>query len=455
MLKRGLTFLLFLFFSGIVCREGLRLMLFYFVLFPFLLFGLFYFFHAEDRTLFFAATALVTGMQLVFLFRHPSSEIVLLSAGSVLFMATLAVYRWKWKEALRLETVQGNLVFRQLEALKIKHQSRLESLQHLEKQVTGLLNLFETARDFSESLSFQSLTEILYKKVMPELPFRKMSLILLGQDAEKGSAPEIYRIDAEGIQNQSGPLSAEEHDSLEKTKTEKGLVQKDDQWLFPLLSEDGIRATLVVEGAQKEDLVKFEVLGSYLALQVKKIRLYETVKELSIRDGLTGVFVRRHFLERFEEELKRSMKFELPLAVLMLDIDQFKRYNDEHGHLAGDATLKQVAQLLRENLRKVDIVARYGGEEFVAVIPETEREGALEVAERIRSNMARYNFKVYNAETRVTVSLGAALFPSDVPRGKPTSNLKDLALEIIHRADSALYRAKEEGRNRVVLFQDL
>jgi diguanylate cyclase (GGDEF)-like protein len=233
------------------------------------------------------------------------------------------------------------------------------------------------------------------------------------------------------------------------------LVPRGEKWVFPLILEGEVNAILGVEGASSEDLVKFEVLVSHLVLQVKKIRLYETVKELSIVDGLTGVYVRRHFLERLDEELKRTIKYQLPLAVLMLDIDHFKRYNDEFGHLVGDATLKEVASLLRESLRKVDIVARYGGEEFIAVLPETHAEGAHEVAERIRSNIARHSFKVYDVETKVTVSIGISFFPSDIAGEKATSYYADLAFDLIRHADRALYRAKEEGRNRVFQYRDL
>jgi len=230
---------------------------------------------------------------------------------------------------------------------------------------------------------------------------------------------------------------------------------KDERWVFPISIEGAITALMTVEGGHPDDMVRFEVLVAHLVLQVKKIQLYETVKELSIIDGLTGMYVRRHFLERFDEELQRSLKYRLPLAVLMLDIDHFKRYNDEFGHLVGDATLKEVASLLRDNLRKVDIVARYGGEEFVAVLPETSGEAAREAAERIRSSIARHRFKVYDVEAKVTVSLGISLFPIDIPKKKRDLYYPDMGFDLIRHADKALYRAKEEGRNRVYRFQEL
>jgi diguanylate cyclase (GGDEF)-like protein len=233
-------------------------------------------------------------------------------------------------------------------------------------------------------------------------------------------------------------------------------MQRDeDLWVFALRIEDKVLACLTVEGAQATDLAKFEVLVAHLVLQIKKIRLYMTVRALSIVDGLTQVFVRRHFMELFVEELNRSIKHKLSLALLMLDIDHFKRYNDELGHLVGDATLKEVASILRSSVRKVDVVARFGGEEFIILIPETNAEGAREAAERIRSNVARHTFRVYDVTTKVTTSLGIALFPEDVPKEFHTNFHQDLPLELIRRSDRALYHAKEEGRNRVITYKEL
>jgi diguanylate cyclase (GGDEF)-like protein len=231
------------------------------------------------------------------------------------------------------------------------------------------------------------------------------------------------------------------------------LVVLGDLWLFPLVLEQEFNGLFCVQGSDKQDLAKFEVLTSQLALQVRKVSLYEMVRELSIIDGLTGVFVRRHFLERFEEEIRRALKYSFPLSVLMLDIDHFKRYNDDFGHLVGDATLREVSSIIRANVRNVDIVARYGGEEFAVVIPETLEAGALEVAERIRSAVARRSFKVYDEETKVTVSIGVSVFPQDLGASVKSGYDPAYLFELLQKADRALYRAKEEGRNRVNVYR--
>ena len=217
--------------------------------------------------------------------------------------------------------------------------------------------------------------------------------------------------------------------------------------------EKDLIGLLVVEGGEETEFQKFEVLASQLPLQIKKVKLYETVRETSIVDGLTAVFVRRHFLERFHEELKRAMRYQFAISVLMVDVDHFKSYNDEFGHLVGDRTLREVAQVIRDSVRRVDVVGRYGGEEFVIAVPEIEKKAALELAERIRSAVAQKRLRVYDEETRVTVSIGVGAFPEDVSRDPAAEASDQLVQSLIEKADLALYQAKAEGRNRVVAYR--
>jgi diguanylate cyclase (GGDEF)-like protein len=464
MFKRGLIFLGFLLLALVVYVQGRELLLAFYVLFLLLLFPLYYFFDRQDRFLFSAAVFITAAAYGIFLFHERTVEMISFGFGYGGVFLILAAYRNFWISGMRAQTLQTNNARTELETLKQKYQSRLESLHHLEKQVSSLLELFEIARDFSECLSFESMSDLLVKKVLPLLPFRRMRLILVTKLENGVSFSRNFVITPKGVTEGNSEFSDKEikifneireSKQIVKTPQEVSSEESQEQWFFPLVLEGEVAALLTVEAENAEDLVKFEVLVAHLVLQVKKIRLYETVKELSIADGLTGVYVRRHFLERFSEELKRSIKYSLPLAVLMLDIDHFKRYNDEFGHLVGDATLKEVASLLRDSLRKVDIVARYGGEEFIAVLPETHGEAAGEVAERIRSQIARHPIKVYDVETKVTVSIGIALFPSDIDAELRNEYYDDLGFDLIRHADKALYRAKEEGRNRVFRFQDL
>jgi diguanylate cyclase (GGDEF)-like protein len=163
----------------------------------------------------------------------------------------------------------------------------------------------------------------------------------------------------------------------------------------------------------------------------------EELQRLSLTDGLTGLDNRRQLMQTLESEVERFRRHGHGFAVVMLDVDHFKDYNDSHGHLAGDDVLTRVGGLLRECTRGVDCSARYGGEEFVLVLPETNVDRAVEVAERIRARLAKEGF----ANGRITLSAGVAQFPKD---GETPES-------ILSSADRALYRAKGEGRDRVVL----
>lgn len=427
----------------------------YFAFFPFCFLVVFYFYWLREWLFFIFALGLLALCYFLSGQGFPSREVAGLTGASLGAFALLAYGQWVWERLVRGEAARVENTRSELADLKHKHATRVESLFHLEKQVASLINLFEIARDFNECLNLKETVQILFKKVLPELSFDQAELILASPDKTQPIS-KAYVITKNGIEEKNSlPLGAVEQELLAASVKQKGFSALDNAWLFPLIYEGEFNALFVIRGGLKEDLAKFEVLASQLALQVRKVRLYEMVHELSIIDGLTGVFVRRHFLERFEEEIKRALKQNFPLTVLMLDIDHFKRYNDDFGHLIGDATLKEVAQIIRANVRNVDIVARYGGEEFTVVIPETREEGGVEVAERIRSAVARKSFRVYDEETKVTVSIGISIFPQDLAHSPEGGYDPNYLFELLQRADRALYRAKEEGRNRVIVYRSL
>ena len=187
-------------------------------------------------------------------------------------------------------------------------------------------------------------------------------------------------------------------------------------------------------------------IAGQLGQVLDTIAVYHQTRELSITDELTRVFNRRYFNQRFEREMQRAQRYQRHLSLIMLDIDHFKIFNDTHGHLWGDAVLKQVAQTLEDNLRKADILARFGGEEFVILLPEIDRGHGRQVAEKLRRAIENTAFP--KAETqplgRLTVSLGLASYPEDA---EGTSDL-------IHVADQGLYLAKSRGRNQVGMHQE-
>ncbi len=198
------------------------------------------------------------------------------------------------------------------------------------------------------------------------------------------------------------------------------------------------------DGFSKEERYFFKKIALDIAKVLDKSLLFQHTKELSITDDLTGLYNRRYFNQRFEREVQRAKRYRRPLSILMVDIDYFKNYNDINGHLLGDDVLKKVAYLIESNLRKADIVARYGGEEFVILLPEIDKPHADQVAEKLRRTVELRHFpkEQYQPNKNLTISLGLATLPDDSTNSR----------ELIEFADRALYRAKDEGRNRVVAY---
>ena len=414
-------------------------------------------------TAFSAAAKVITSGNLLIL--HFFSALGLMCAAGL-------VYRSEWKKLLAASLEAKGKSAEEHHVLEQKYKDRESNVRDMTRQVNEISTLYELAKEFNDCLSYESLIEALRKKIFVGLSFKKAELLVF---AAEGDLPSVVR----KFTLHEGGTAEEDEAKADLTPFEKKIIlsayekkeilsaataaQAEPAWgteagvifpllIFPLMVQGRVIAVFVLQGALEEDRPKFEVIASELSLHVKKIKLYETVRELSIVDGLTQVFVRRHFIERFEEELRRSMRHGFHLVVLMLDIDHFKSYNDNHGHLVGDATLREVAQVILSNVRRVDIVSRYGGEEFAIVLPESDKKAGMEVAERIRSAVAKKRFKAYDEETKVTVSIGVASFPLDIEAGDVDNYKSDIILELLRKADQALYQAKEEGRNRVVTF---
>jgi len=163
--------------------------------------------------------------------------------------------------------------------------------------------------------------------------------------------------------------------------------------------------------------------------------------QLAVTDGLTGLYNHRHFHERLALEVERLGRNGLPLALFMIDVDHFKKYNDDNGHPAGDEVLRQLARLLADGRRVNDFVARYGGEEFAVVLVDTPKLVAYQLAEKLRERVAEHSFPAPREGGKLTVSVGIAAIPDDA----------NDAEGLVRAADAALYQAKGAGRNRVVL----
>ncbi len=199
----------------------------------------------------------------------------------------------------------------------------------------------------------------------------------------------------------------------------------------------------------ERDLHSLSAFTSCASIAIKNALMFEELQNLSLTDELTGLYNRRHFYKCLENEMIRSGRFDRHFTLAILDIDNFKYYNDTYGHLAGDSILKQVSEILKTQTRGIDIVARYGGEEFAVIFPETQgtknsitsTSSGLQFPERLRAAFERHRFLNISTEKKLnlTISGGVAIFPLD---GKTAKGL-------ISRADENLYHAKRNGRNKV------
>jgi diguanylate cyclase (GGDEF)-like protein len=190
---------------------------------------------------------------------------------------------------------------------------------------------------------------------------------------------------------------------------------------------------------QRGDHIKIgDTIFKYLAGTDVEAEFIQTIGAIMVTDGLTQAHNRRYLTEQLEKELQRARRYRRPLALVMFDLDHFKRINDTFGHLAGDYVLREVASLVRERIPTEAVFARYGGEEFALLMPETELPAAVRVAEGIRAGVEAHRFQFDRERIAVTISMGAALAPEAAS-----------VEEFIKAADTKLYASKQGGRNRV------
>ena len=222
--------------------------------------------------------------------------------------------------------------------------------------------------------------------------------------------------------------------------------------LLPLVRYGRLIGSLNIGSHSENRFIKgmqtdfFEHLSAVVAICLENAVNHERLKRQGLTDTLTAINNRRFFDQRLKEEVAAAKRDQHPLSCLLLDIDYFKRVNDEHGHQAGDRVLMEVAALIRAQMRGNDVLARYGGEEFSALLAQTAQEEAGEVAERIRESIAGRPFETAEGQFNVTISIGIATFD---PASDPQSHrLEDTYL--VGLADKALYAAKGAGRNQVI-----
>ncbi|MGQ9629894.1 MAG: diguanylate cyclase [bacterium] len=345
---------------------------------------------------------------------------------------------------------------------------RRRTKEDLARLVSKLYTLVEVSALTSSSLELRRVLDMIMRYSRQVLDAEASSLMLIDEETnelvfeiaqgEKGEAVRSIRLKVgEGIAGwvaETGqPLlvsDAKSDPRFYRKADEVSQFETKSVMCVPLLRKDQVIGVVEVlnklESAggpafNEEDLEIFKALANHASIAIENAKLYE----LATVDGLTKVYIHRYFQLRLAEELKRAMRYNKNLSLIMLDIDHFKRFNDTYGHQQGDAVLVNVARLLKKVARETDIVARYGGEEFALILPETDGAGAGILAERLRSEVENHRVPSDKGFLQVTISLGVASYPQN--------NIKDKD-DLIKKADMALYNAKRGGRNRVCLYED-
>jgi two-component system cell cycle response regulator len=312
------------------------------------------------------------------------------------------------------------------------------SLVHFDETFTSVMALVARVVDFTVgAMAFvdgQDLDVLLMlqRPTAPAIVEEAKALLLEAVSREHSGTP-FRKVQARLFAPADGGMGGPEETSL------RGFAS------FPILTNGRLSGMLAVAGraaarTSGESQEFLSQVANQAQIVVENSRLFDRVRSLSVRDSLTELFNHRHSIELLGLEFERVGRYAAGVSVAMTDIDHFKAINDEHGHVAGDVVLRDLARLLKESLRTVDAVGRYGGEEFVAVLPHTTHDEALHTAERIRRAVQEHPFRAGDAELRVTVSIGVASYPSTEV---------DSPGALIREADKALYRAKQGGRNRV------
>jgi len=334
----------------------------------------------------------------------------------------------------------------QLYSMERKRAIQMEAINAIAKQTTA-------------TLEPQDLMEKVCSLMLQFFPVEHTAILLREDDgrlqlrAQSGKSSEHYSQEypASACQRALATFTTvveNEIGATALTSSEQIGIQPRSRMCTPLVSFGETVGVLVCESVrprafQSADVQALESVADIVATAIQNAGYVEKIRQLAFKDGLTGLFNRRFFEMRILEEIERATRYKGSMSVVMIDIDHFKKINDEFGHLLGDEVLRQVSNILAQHLRKLDFVCRFGGEEFAVILPETPGDNAAAVADKLRRVVEGWHFP--GVPRPVTISAGVAATPN---HGKTRD-------EIIRSADNALYSAKQTGRNRVIHAAEL
>jgi diguanylate cyclase (GGDEF)-like protein len=330
---------------------------------------------------------------------------------------------------------------------KERKAAQLEAINLIARQTTAVLDLSE-------------LLDKVCNLVLQAFPVDHAAILLLDESklvfrAHRGTLtprfPEGASLSSdEGLCGKSLAMGRPvlENDVSSAFEYIEGFAETRSEVCVPLISFGQSVGVLTLESKKpgafdENDLASMEAVADICANAIQNARYLEKVRHMAYVDGLTGLFNRRYFENRIEEEIERAKRYQGSMAIIMVDIDHFKRLNDEYGHLLGDDVLRQVSTIFGINLRKADVACRFGGEEFALIVPQTTGDDAFAVADKLRRMIAATTFP--GVARPVTVTAGVASFPQN-------GSTRD---ELVRAADAALYAGKQSGRNTVISFSSI
>jgi diguanylate cyclase (GGDEF)-like protein len=337
-----------------------------------------------------------------------------------------------------------------------------EMRQNLQLKISEIETLYTLGQEMNSTLDYNALINIILEDIIQALGAEKGSLMLYDEESRKLTIRTARGLSEKVIESTS--VSEGEGIAGMVLKLKQPILindcEKDSEFLHlkggkvssgclmsvPLVAKEVMRGVINISKSEpnsftKRDLNFFQGLATQASIALENARLYK----LAITDGLTKLYIHRYFQQRLDEEMKRALRYGSEVSLILTDIDHFKNFNDTYGHQQGDRVLKEVAKIMRDSMREVDIVARYGGEEFTVICPEKSCDEIIIPAERLRRNVEEAQFFINGERVPITISLGISTFPADATEKKM----------LIERADQALYYAKEHGRNRICLFRDI
>ena len=371
-------------------------------------------------------------------------------------------YRQKAKKIRRLGEVELEKAEEERRGLALEYEEKRSLNQALNKRLQRFATLKDVTEVLSSTLSLPGISELIIGQAAKVINKNGLYLLFLidkryeslSLAAQKkiSDFPDI-KFQKKGdvfdrwVLRQKQPLIITDSQKdfrfnlekeSERTKQFKSLI------IAPVISGKRTIGLLRINSKDpytfsSDDLRLLDIISGLAYSAIENALLFQRVEELAITDGLTSLYVQRYFKERLRVECEKAKMAEVPLVLLMCDLDYFKKYNDRYGHTAGDILLRRIARMLKTKTRDNKIVARYGGEEFAIILPERDKKQGMAIAQDLRKAISKEAFILRRQTTRITISIGVVALPEDALN----------AQELIRQADIALYQAKAQGRNRV------